>query len=111
MKNILFVDDEPMFLDSIKRRLRNERGDWKLFFAGTVDEALALIRNHPFDTIVSDVKMPGKDGFALLGALQSRKETRNIPLVMLTGTQDHELKLKALRMGASDLLNKLAATA
>ena len=106
MKQILFVDDEPVFLSTIERLLARQRAQWRLFFAGNVAEALEIIREHSLDTIVSDIKMAGETGFDLLKHLQADPSCQAVPVIMLTGAMDNELKLEALELGATDLLNK-----
>ena len=105
-KQILFVDDEPNFLAGLRRMLRGYRDRWELHFAEGVDAALARCREIAFDTIVSDVNMPERDGFDLLAALKSDELTRDIPVIILTGNAENDLKRRALDNGATDLLNK-----
>ncbi|MGA1825956.1 MAG: HD domain-containing phosphohydrolase [bacterium] len=105
-KKILFVDDEPGFLDGIRRVLHGERHEWDLTFAYSVDEALAKAKEISFDGIVSDINMPVKDGLTLLKALRECETTREIPVVVLTGKGDADLKRRALDLGATDLLSK-----
>ncbi len=106
MNQLLFVDDEQRYLKGVERMLHRKRDEWRLFFAGGVDEAIKLLRVHPFDVVVTDVKMPEKSGFDLLAYLQRSKHTRTIPVIILTGDGDRDLKRKALESGATDLLNK-----
>lgn len=103
---ILLVDDDPNFLNGIRRALFSQRKVWDLAFAQTADQALALAQNSCFDVIVSDVNMPGKDGFQLLGSLRDHPATRDVPVIILTGSEDATSKRKALDLGATDLLNK-----
>ena len=105
-KHILFVDDEPNFLKGIERMLHQQRQEWKVYSAQSVDAALELIAKAAFDAVVSDVSMPGKDGFELLHILHNSDTTKNIPVIILTGNKEHSLKRRALEMGATDLLNK-----
>ncbi len=105
-KQILFVDDEPNFLAGLRRMLRSYRDRWELHFAEGVDAALARCREIEFDTIVSDVNMPERDGFDLLAALKRDALTRDIPVIILTGNAENDLKRRALDNGATDLLNK-----
>jgi len=105
-KQILFVDDEPNFLAGLRRMLRVHRDRWELHFAENVDQALALCKTVAFDTVVSDVNMPGKSGFDLLAALKAWDRTRDIPVIILTGNAENDLKRRALDLGATDLLNK-----
>ena len=66
MRRILFVDDEPRILEGLRRMLRPQRHDWEMAFAQGGEAALALMEASPFDVIVSDMRMPGMDGAALL---------------------------------------------
>lgn len=105
-KQVLFVDDEPRILDMFRRILREQSQVWQMSFATSVDEALVLMEDTNFDTIVSDVTMPDKDGFELLRVLQSQPKTMDIPVIILTGNAEKNLKRKALDSGATDLLDK-----
>jgi len=66
MKNILFVDDEPVLLDGLRRSLRSMRNEWSITFAGSGEEALKVLEKAPFDVVVSDMRMPKMDGAQLL---------------------------------------------
>ena len=103
---ILFVDDEPNMLDSLRRALRTKNDLWEMKFVGSADAALEAMRTVSFDAIITDVRMPGKTGFQLLEAILSREETRDIPVIIVTGENDQDLKRRALDLGAADLLNK-----
>ena len=66
MRRILFVDDEPRILEGLRRMLRPQRHEWEMAFAQGAEAALALMDASAFDVIVSDMRMPGMDGAALL---------------------------------------------
>ncbi len=57
---LLLVDDEPSVIQSLRRALLDEPFD--LFAAGSADEALELLGEHPFKVVVSDERMPGMGG-------------------------------------------------
>ncbi len=105
-KKILFVDDEQNFLDGIRRMLRDQRDSWSMEFVNGVDEAVERCAETEFDTVVSDVNMPVKTGLDLLEALRGDERTRAIPIIILTGNAETDLKRQALDLGATDLLNK-----
>jgi HD-like signal output (HDOD) protein len=67
---ILFVDDEPMFLDSLKAVLRKQRRMWDMSFAGSAQAALELLAVTPVDVVVSDMRMPHMDGAEFLRRVQ-----------------------------------------
>ncbi len=106
MKQLLFVDDEIRVLDGLRRMLRAKRDHWECHFAGSVAEALALVSSISLDAIVSDINMPGQNGLQLLHMLKSSEETKMIPVLMLTGNSDQDVKRQALTIGATDFLNK-----
>ena len=107
-KKVLFVDDEQSVLDGLRRILRTHRDQWEMSFAASVDEALEMLWHDDFDSIISDINMPGRDGFDLLQAVRGNPDTADIPVVILTGNGEKSLKRKSLDMGATDLLNKPA---
>jgi putative two-component system response regulator len=105
-KRLLFVDDEPNVLNGLQRLLRDHRGMWDMTFLPSAQEALQNCLVNDYDVIVTDFSMPGKDGLALLKTLRNTERTKDIPIVILTGTREKELKRQALELGATDLLNK-----
>jgi putative two-component system response regulator len=105
-KRILFVDDEPNVLNGFRRMLHKQQEVWEMSFVCSVDDALDQLSEASFDVIVSDVRMPEKDGFELLKVLHRSEITKNIPVIIVTGCSEHDLKRQALDQGAMDLLNK-----
>ena len=105
-RRILFVDDEPNILNSLRRMLHAERSQWDMSFVDGAHAALDQMRTASFDAVVSDVNMPGKDGFALLAEIHSMDRTKDIPVIILTGRSESGIKRRALELGATDLLNK-----
>lgn len=103
---ILFVDDDENILAGLERMLRPQRGTWDMRFVGSAEQALAELAAQPFDVVVSDVGMPGMDGFALLLAIRESERTRDIPFIVLTGMAESDIKRRALELGATDLLTK-----
>ena len=107
-RRILFVDDELNVLNGLARTLRHKRKIWEMHFARGVEEALRFVETMDLDVVISDISMPGRDGFALLSIIRNREKTKDLPFLMLTGLNDSRLKRKALDLGATDLLNKPA---
>lgn len=103
---ILFVDDEANILRAMERMLRNHRGVWEMHFVQGVEEAIEKLLSLEFDVVISDISMPGRDGFDLLATTRGQERTRDIPFLIVTGLNDADLKRKALDLGATDLLNK-----
>ena len=105
-QRILFLDDEQSVLNSLRRILRPQRHDWEMTFLDNPIKAWELLTLEPFDAMVCDLNMPEMTGLDLLKRLQSNVNTKNMPVVVLTGEADRSLKRVALDLGATDLLNK-----
>jgi HD-like signal output (HDOD) protein/CheY-like chemotaxis protein len=65
-KRILFVDDDQMVLQGLQMALRRQRHRWDMVFVGSGAAALDELKRSPCDVVVSDMRMPGMDGPALL---------------------------------------------
>jgi DNA-binding NtrC family response regulator len=97
------VDDDRFFTKVLKIILTGET--FEVSCAATLSEARALLRQTPFDAIISDLRMPdGDDGLALLQEL--RAEQNAVPFIMLTGYGEVDNYMMAMNAGASDYLNK-----
>jgi signal transduction histidine kinase len=107
MKNIsqlLLVDDDVALLQAFPQALFLRIDDVQIDTCDSALEALEQIREHDYDAIVSDIKMPGMDGLALLEKIQElRPET---PTLLITGHGEHDLAIQALRGGAYDFIQK-----
>jgi len=89
MKNqVLFVDDEPRVLQSLRRVLRPYGHLWDATYVDHPQAAWECLLQRPFDAVVADVKMPGMNGLELLERIQGAEQTRDIPVVLLTGLLD-----------------------
>ncbi|RMF86631.1 MAG: response regulator [Planctomycetota bacterium] len=105
-KHIMFVDDERPVLDSIARCLRRRRNEWDLDLVQDPEEACDRLAEESYDALVTDLKMPKMDGLELVSKVQEFPHNKNMPVVVLTGMDDDDLKERALESGAFDLLNK-----
>ena len=100
--HIVLVDDDPDTLSLTRMLLSGER--WRLTAVGSAKEALAVIDQEPVDCVVTDVNMPGSDGFSLLEALkQGRPE---VPVILLTSFVTLEDAVRAVDRGAVSYLPK-----
>lgn len=94
MKQILFVDDEPHVLQGLQNLLRRHRHKWTMVFACGADAALKELEQRPFDVVVSDMRMPGTDGAALLGQVKNlHPETVRI---VLSGQAEPDTALRVV---------------
>ncbi len=103
---VLLVDDEPQVLRGLERVLAGDSFHWEIRTAGGAEEALAEMRQGEFDAVVTDVNMPGRDGFALLRDIRGDPRTKDVPVIIVTGRDEDDIKQRALDLGAVDLLSK-----
>jgi signal transduction histidine kinase len=101
---ILIVDDDPALLQALPQALNLRLDDIQVHTSDSALEALKLIRDHNYDAIVSDIKMPGMDGLALLEKIGELRP--DIPTLLITGHGEHDLAVQALRGGAYDFIQK-----
>ena len=104
--HLLIVDDEPNTLASLSRAFRLEGHEATV--CDNAARALELAKAQPFDLILSDVVMPGKDGLTLLEELKSQGVAA--PVVMMSGQAHIEMAVRATRLGALDFLEKPIST-
>jgi HD-like signal output (HDOD) protein len=71
MIRILFVDDDPCVLKAMRRSLHSMRNEYQMEFASSGESALQELEKAPADVVVSDMRMPGMDGWQLLAKVKS----------------------------------------
>jgi two-component system NtrC family response regulator len=103
MKRVLVVDDEANICDVLKMLL--EEDGYEVETAGNGRRAIEMLDNAALpDLVISDLKMPEKDGMALLDHL--RKCHPDTPLVMITAYGSIETAVEAMKRGARDFITK-----
>jgi HD-like signal output (HDOD) protein len=103
LKRILFVDDEEHVLDGIRNLFRKHRHVWDMVFVLNGEAALAALEQAPFDVIVSDMRMPGMDGAALLRHVKTRFPS--VVRIVLSGHAERAAMVRALSV-AHQFLSK-----
>jgi YesN/AraC family two-component response regulator len=93
---ILFVDDDPLVLQSIERALHPLWQEWEIRCVQSGEAALENLAQEPFDVVVSDIQMPGMNGSQLLARVQ--KHYPNIARIVLSGHCDQETSLQAITL-------------
>lgn len=101
---ILVVDDEPFIVELVKFNL--ESAGYEVITASDGHEALKLIEKEHPDLIILDIMLPGIDGMEICRALRFKRETRDIPVILLTAKTGEIDKVLGLEMGADDYITK-----
>jgi len=99
---ILVIEDEKKIASFIKRGLKENNYTVDVAFDG--DKGLFLAEVNPYDLIVLDIMLPGKDGLFICREL--RKKNIGVPVLILTARDDLEDKISGLDSGADDYLTK-----
>lgn len=101
---ILLVDDDLMTLQAVSQMLALRLSTIQVDTADSAQAALQHLQTSSYDAVLSDIKMPGMSGFDLLEAIH--RLPQEIPVVLMTGYNEQELAVQALRAGAYDYLLK-----
>jgi len=97
-KTILIIDDQPFFI-TMQQAMLKQQG-FQVLASTNGPDGLKLAKKQKPDLILLDIEMPGMDGFAVCQQLKQDQELRQIPVIILTGTQDPKLNEKAFKVGA-----------
>lgn len=101
---ILLVDDDEMLLQALSEVIRLRMSIVKVEVVTSAEEALHLLQKREYSAVISDIKMPGMDGLALLAFIQ--EQYPDIPVLLITGYNERDAALKAVRAGAYDYIRK-----
>jgi CheY-like chemotaxis protein len=103
-KIILVVDDDPL-----QRSLTNtflSYKNYQVLEAGTAKKALAMLEEHQFAMILTDITLPGVDGVALTKEIRQRYSAAEMPIVILSSYSESQKQKIALDAGANAYLSK-----
>ncbi|MFT4833097.1 MAG: signal transduction histidine kinase/ligand-binding sensor domain-containing protein [Psychroserpens sp.] len=101
--SILLVEDSEDLLDFIAKELIE---DYAVLKALNGENALQLLKEENIQLIISDVMMPGMDGFTLCKNIKTNLETSHIPLILLTSKSAITAKMEGLESGADAYVEK-----
>ena len=99
---ILIVDDEPGIRNVLKISLTD--AGYETLTADDGKKAAALVKENNFDIVLTDIRMPGLDGIALLK--QIKKNRPDTEVIMITGHGDYRLAIESLKLDAVDFISK-----
>lgn len=103
--DILYIEDNYDDVIMISDMLSKDNGiDFNLKSASNLNEGIEELLKAPFDVILLDLGLPDSFGLDAVNRIADLK--KNIPIIVLTGTSDKDLGIKAVKMGAQDYLIK-----
>lgn len=100
---ILIVDDET-FVTKLAAKLLKPH--YEVCIANSGEEGIHLAAKQTPDLILLDIKMPGMDGFEVMKRLKSDQDTREIPVIFLTGDENRDTEVRGFKAGVSDFVRK-----
>jgi len=101
--SVLIVDDERDNISSLKSILSP---DYTVYASISGKEAVETAQEFLPDVILLDVLMPGMDGYDVIATLRNSEETKDIPVIFITGLDDINSEIKGLALGADDYIAK-----
>ena len=101
--SILIIDDTPMVLRALGDMLKN---DYNILIAKSGEQGIESAKKNKPSLILLDIMMPGMSGFGTIEILQADEQTKNIPVILVSGDVSYETKEKGYRLGAIDFIEK-----
>lgn len=102
---IMVVDDEPIVI-KVARKYLAAAGFDSVVDSSVPTSAIRHIHEYQPDVLILDIMMPEVSGLQILSQLRDNDRTRRLPVIVLTASDEREIKLEALNLGASDFLSK-----
>lgn len=104
-ERILVVDDIDDNRQLLVRRLERE-GFHDIGLAADGEEALSLLRAHPFDLVLLDIMMPKLDGYQVLERLRTEGRLHELPVIVISAHNEIDSAVRCIQLGAIDYLPK-----
>lgn len=104
VRTILVVDDSIYVRRMVRFALPLQ--SFKILEANDGADAIKCFENNKIDLLITDLRMPNMDGFALIRELRSRPDLEYLPIIMLTGESSEECRAEARQVGVSAFIVK-----
>lgn len=104
MQRILVVDDSPTEQNAIRQSL--EASGYQVVVASAGEEGLDRMEREPFDLLVLDVIMPGKNGFQICRQIRRDARWANLPILMVTSKDQDADRFWGMKQGATEYITK-----
>jgi DNA-binding response OmpR family regulator len=98
---VLLVDDEPLYANAVRERL--QESDFEVAVAEDGRSALEVFERESFDLVILDVALPGLNGLEVAARIRERSD---VPIIVISGDDDPDARLRAFDEGADDFIAK-----
>ena len=106
MKRILVIDDDPPVARIVKAALDIVKVEHALDYCSDGGQGRAKAAQGGYDLICLDLSMPFMDGFEALGEMKRNPKSAQIPVVVITGAQEPEMRQRVMELGAAAVFTK-----
>jgi two-component system, cell cycle response regulator len=103
---VLIIDDSMTVRKYLSMNIERMNMFDSIYEANDGEQGLRLLGEHSVDLVICDVTMPKIDGYEFLGRIKAEPKLADLPVIMLTGKETVEEKIRGLDLGASDYLTK-----
>lgn len=103
-QHVLIVDDDEMW--RMLARVALERAGFRCIECASVDAALEALARQSFHCIVTDLRMPERDGLDLCRSVRTSARTAGVPIIVMTSSTDESEHRRAIEAGADTTLRK-----
>jgi CheY-like chemotaxis protein len=107
MPKILVIDDEELLIKTLNRLL--EKQGYEVYTAKNGTDAGVMAEEEDFDLIISDIRMPGKNGVEVVQAIQKQvlsRQSKALPVIFITGFADPKIEAEAKKLNPAAYLMK-----
>jgi len=105
---ILIADDHPLFRDALEQTITSALDDHEILQAGSLENVISILEGpDDFDLVLLDLKMPGVLGFS--GLIFLRAQFPNIPVVVVSASEEGQVVRRIMELGASGFIPKSAS--
>jgi len=102
-RHLLLIEDNKQMLQFLKKKLSD---DYTVATAESGEDGLKLLPKHDFALVISDVMMDGMSGFDVCKQVKDDITYNHIPIILLTARADIDSKIKGMKLGADDYIEK-----
>lgn len=106
---VLLIDDQAFVAEVLRRRLEAEQ-DLSIEYCPVTENMCELIRSHQPSVILQDLVLPGTDGITLMSQYRSDPSIAEVPVILLSSSEDPKTKFDAFEAGADDYVVKFPET-
>lgn len=103
LEKVLIVDDDPNMTKLLNILLKT---DYEVEISHTVKEALQKTEHGGYDSIIIDLNIPNESGYELIEKVRENTSLRWLPIIVLSGKEKSEDRIKSFELGADDYLTK-----